>query len=83
MKMSNELGYVNWFHIFFRLSLRLLLISYQTIINQTYIDIITKVSAVSIDNLVVEALLERGLKPENVDILIEIDDGQGILKVIL
>ena len=39
------------------------------------------VSAVSIDNLVVEVLLERGLKPEDVNILIGIDDGQGILKV--
>ena len=38
-------------------------------------------SAVSVDNLVVEVLLERGLKPEDVDILIGIDDGQGILKV--
>ena len=40
-----------------------------------------KVSAVCVNRLMVDVLLDRGLKPEDVDILVGIDDGQGILKV--
>ena len=60
----------------------MILISYHTIIKLNIkFKLLQKVSAVCVNDLVVDVLLERGLKPEDVDILIGIDDGQGILKV--
>lgn len=41
------------------------------------------VSCLDVDELVMHTIRERGLNPAEVNILLGIDDGQGILKVLL